>query len=66
MPRLSRVKLFRFALSLVSLCVSLGGPLARAADEAKAPPPIKIGYAISRTGPFAVNSRNCSPGTGTR
>ncbi|HET6147253.1 MAG TPA: amino acid ABC transporter substrate-binding protein [Polyangia bacterium] len=34
-----------------------GAQPARAADEAAAAPPIKIGYAISRTGPFAPGAQ---------
>ena len=63
MPRLSRVKLLppsvASGLALVLALAALApgeGQQARAADDAAAPP-IKIGYAISRTGPFAPGAQ---------
>lgn len=62
MPRLSRLKLLppsvasRIAFVLALAALAPGGQPARAADEA-ASPPIKIGYAISRTGPFAPGAQ---------
>jgi len=63
MPRLSRVKLLPPSVaSGIAVAVALAalGPgeaqQARAADDAAAPP-IKIGYAISRTGPFAPGAQ---------
>jgi branched-chain amino acid transport system substrate-binding protein len=63
MPRWSRVKLVAFALCIGSLSSAslsspaLGDTVARAADPTAAAPPIRIGYAISRTGPFAPGAQ---------
>src|SRR4029079_13759662 len=60
--RLSRVKLLppsvasRIALVLALAALAPGAQPARAAEDAAAPP-IKIGYAISRTGPFAPGAQ---------
>ena len=62
MPRLSRVKVLppsvasRIAFVLALAALTPGAQPARAADDAAAPP-IKIGYAISRTGPFAPGAQ---------
>jgi branched-chain amino acid transport system substrate-binding protein len=62
MPRRSRVKLpplsvaAAVAVGLGLAALAPGGLPARAADDAAAPP-IKIGYAISRTGPFAPGAQ---------